>query len=267
MFQEYSKEIRKFFKAGILLAFMLTFFLAVLSVVALKEYKHIGEGVYPAKTLSISGSGEVYAVPDIAQFTFTVTETEDIMSDAQKSVTEKIDAAIKVLTDAGIEDKDIKTTNYNAYPKYTYPETICYNGICPSRERVLSGYTVSQGISVKIREVEQAGDILGAVTETGVSNVSGLSFVIDDEDALRTEARAKAIADAHDKIDVLAKELGVKIKGVTGFYESNGYDYPRPEYALSAKGGVYSEDSAVSASIPSGENLIKIQVDVIYEIE
>ena len=268
MNEDYQKDFKKVIRWSFVLVLALTFFLVVLSVNALKEFAYIGEGVYPNRTLYVTGEGEVFATPDVAQFTFTVTEEADSVASAQKIVTDKINAALSSLRDSGVEDKDIKTTGYNAYPRYTYPEILCTNGFCPPRDQVLSGYEVSQTISVKIRDTEKAGEALSKVAGAGISNVSGLQFVIDDQEALIAEARSKAIDDAKGKIGLLADDLGVRVKKVVNFSESlGGGPYPLYETAIAKEG--FGGDMAVSSApqLPTGENSIKVQVHITYEIK
>lgn len=267
MNEDYQGDLKKVIRWSFVLVLALTFFLVVLSVNALKEFAYIGDGVFPNETLSVTGEGEVFATPDVAQFNFTVAEEADSVASAQETVTGKIDAALTALSELGVEDKDIKTTGYNAYPRYTYPETLCANGFCPSREQIISGYEVSQTISVKIRDTEKAGDALSKVAGAGISNISGLQFVIDDQDSLMAEARSKAIADAKEKVKQLADDLDVSVKKVVNFSESFGGPYPMYETAYAKEG--LGGDMAVSSAprIPTGENTIKIQVYITYEIK
>ena len=268
MNEDYQKDLRKVIRWSLVLVLALTLFLIVLSVNALKEFAYIGRGAFPNETLSVTGEGEVFATPDVAQFTFTVTEEDDSVASAQETVTGKIDAALTALGELGVEGKDIKTTGYNAYPRYTYPGgTLCTNGFCPPREQVLSGYEVSQTISVKIRDTEKAGDALSRVAGAGISNISGLQFVIDDQDSLMAEARSKAIADAQEKVRQLADDLDVSVKKVVNFSDSFGGPYPMYETAYAKEG--LGGDMSVSSSprLPTGENTIRIQVYITYEIK
>ena len=132
--QEHSKDVSKLFKWSFVLIIILSLFLAVQTLNALKEYAVIGDGVFPSTTLSVSGEGEVFAAPDVAQFNFTVTEEAGSVAAAQQIVTEKIDMSLQALESLGVEEKDIKTTSYNAYPRYSYPEILCISGACPPRE-------------------------------------------------------------------------------------------------------------------------------------
>ncbi len=249
--------------------------LAVLALLALfllaksiNEFSHVGErGQFvPQDAITVSGKGEVFAVPDIATFTFSIIEKGKDVAEAQKKSAEKNNVAMKYLKDNGIEEKDIKTEGYNANPEYDYSQPICIKYPCPSSSPRLIGFEVSETISVKVRDVEKAGDILSGIGATGVSNISGLSFTVDNEETIRAEARAKAIADAGDKAKVLTKALGVKIDGVMSFYEDAG-GYPVPMYnAMDSKAVGMGGGSAVS-EIARGENKITVVVNVTYRIK
>jgi uncharacterized protein YggE len=107
--------------------------------------------------------------------------------------------------------------------------------------------------------------LLSGVGTRGVSDVSGLSFTVADQDALDADARSKAITDAQTKAKALASELGVSLIRVTGFSE-NSSGGPIPMYAM-AKSAV-ATDAAVAPTpeIPVGQNTIVSDVSVTYEI-
>ncbi|MDZ4227187.1 MAG: SIMPL domain-containing protein [Patescibacteria group bacterium] len=190
------------------------------------------------------------------------------MADAQDAATEKSNAVIAYLKGEGIEEKDIKTTDYNVYPQYDYTRSACSEvGYCPPGRQELRGFEVSQTLSVKVRDTEKAGGLLSGVGSRGASQVSGLSFTIDDEDALKAEARGKAIDDAQAKAKELAGQLGVSLVRVVGFYENEG-GYPVP-YAYGTGGdmmAVRTESAKAAPDIPVGENKIVSNVSVTYEI-
>lgn len=243
----------------------LALFLLVQSVSGLKQYSYIGGQGVPQNVVSVSGQGEVFANPDVATFSFSVVETAKTVKEAQDSATKKIDSALAKVKSAGIDDKDVKTTDYSVYPKYEYTNSLCTVNICPPSKQVLIGYEVSQSITVKVRKVDTAGQVLGSLGDTGVTNVSGLSFTIDNEDALNREARQKAIAEAKDKAEALAKDLGVRLVRIVSFSE-NGSNPPIP--MMYAKMGLGGADSAVSSapSVPTGQNKIVSNVSITYEI-
>ncbi len=249
----------------ILFLFMLSAFIAVLTVNAFKEYRYIGGGVPSANTVTVSGSGEVFAVPDTATFSFSIVEEKENAQAAQEIATEKINSIINFLREGGIEERDIKTVSYNVFPRYEYKQEECFGYRCPPRERVLEGFTVNQTVQVKVRDVDEAGTFLVGIGDRGVSNVSGLAFTVDDEEELKREARQKAINDAEKKARELAKDLGVRVVRVVNFSESGD----RPVFAKFGVMESVAMDGAVGASpeIPVGENKITSQVSITYEIQ
>jgi len=243
--------------------------LALLAFVAafkgFREYKYIGAGISAANTINISGEGEVFAVPDIATFSVSVTEEAKDVADAQRAAAEKTNAIIAKLRENGVEERDIKTADYNVYPRYEYRETTTGNRIVSSGSRELVGFEVTQSLRVKVRDTEKAGAILAEVGSLGATNVSGLTFTIDDEDTLRASARAMAIADAQAKAETLARDLGVDIVRVVGFYENEG-GYPQPYNFARESSFDVSEQKMIAPDLPVGENKIVSQVNVTYEI-
>jgi uncharacterized protein YggE len=246
---------------------VLALFLLIQTVKALKEYRYVGSGVTATNTITVSGNGEVFAVPDRATFTVSVREEGDDVAGAQDKATAKINAIIAYLKEAGVEEKDIKTQSYNVNPKYEYTQAACTNFSCPPSNQRLVGFEVYQTLEVKVQDPKKAGELLTGVGGKGASEVSSLSFTVEDEDALRAQAREQAITEAKEKADALAKQLGVSVVRVVGFYEDAG-GYPPMPYAY-GKGGVAMDaalESRVAPTLPTGENKIVSNVNVTYEI-
>jgi uncharacterized protein YggE len=246
---------------------MLALFLLVSTVSELKAFRFIGSGVTATNTISVTGMGEVFAVPDTAEFTVSVHEEAETVTFAQEEATKKINAIIEYLKGSGIEEKDIKTVSYNVNPKYQW-ETAesCRASYCPPGKQTLIGFEVYQSVSVKVKDTQKAGELLTGVGSKGASDVSGLSFTIEDEEQLKADAREKAIADAKSKADALAQQLGVEVVRVVGFYEETG-GYP-PPYAFGRGGAMDAamEVKAVAPELPAGENKITSSVNIQYEI-
>lgn len=245
----------------------------VLVAIALGAYAHltIEEARYintGPTTISVTGTGEVLSVPDIGQFSFSVMAEGDDANAAQEKSAQSINAIVDYLKGEGVADKDIKTTNYNLYPKYRYEERTCIsNSYCPPGERIMDGFSVTQTILVKVRETDKAGDLISGVGEKGATDISGLTFTIDDEDSLLAEAREKAIADAKDKAKTLANDLGVRIVRISGYWENQG-GYPQP-YGYGGADMAMSESSVknIAPQVPTGENKLSVSVNISYEVK
>jgi len=252
-------------KTVALVLILFALFLITKIMSELKEYRFIGGSVPITNTVTLSGTGEVFAVPDIATFSFSIIEEKPSAKAAQDIATERINSIIDYLRDSDIKEKDIKTTSYNVFPRYEYQREICNEFRCPPGERVLKGFEVSQTIRVKVTDTDRAGEILAGIGERGVTNVSGLNFTIDDEEDLNREARKKAILDAEKKAKELAKDLGVRLVRVVNFSESGGQPPIFRSFGF-AETALFDQAAAPAPEIPVGENKITSQVTITYEI-
>jgi uncharacterized protein YggE len=252
-------------------------FLIILSVLAITATVFVTKGnkSYDENTISVSGTAEVDATPDVATFSFTVKETSKVIKDAQDVISKKVSTILAGLDDAGVDEKDIKTQSYTMYPKYEWVKvkaqenvaldgTIFYPG--NNNKQVQTGFDVSQSVRVNLRDFDKVGEVLELFAEAGVENLNGPNFQIDEPDELQQEAREMAIDEAKEKAKRLAKDLGVKLGKVVSFNEgSHGYN-PQPYYAKSA---VMAFDSVAeyAPELPIGENTVTANVTIVYTIK
>ncbi|TSC84616.1 MAG: hypothetical protein G01um101417_147, partial [Parcubacteria group bacterium Gr01-1014_17] len=229
--------------------------------------RYIGTNPQAQSIISVSGKGEVVAVPDIATFSFSVEKESLFVADAQSEVAKRTNDIIAFLKKNNVSEKDIKTSGYNIYPRYEYVKGTRGEEYFPSTEgkRELVAYVVTQSITVKVRALADAGKLLSGIGELGATNVSGLSFDFDKRDELVREARDKAIADARSEAEKLAKALGVRLVRIVSYNEGGGYPiyYGKAESTAYGMGG----DSRVTPEIPVGEDKLVSQVSITYEIK
>ncbi len=249
---------------------ILTLIMAMLALGAY-TYKAFSEGRYTYDmpvTLSVTGEGEVFAKPDIATFSFGVRKEGADATAAQNASAESLNAIVEALKGMGVAEKDIKTIGYYLNPKYEYEQQPCMFGqYCPPGEQKLKGYEVSQTIEIKVRDTSKAGELISKVGELGATDISGLAFTIDDEDALKAEARKLAIAEADEKIKTLSKDLNVRVVRMTNFWEEEG-GYPMYDgYGGAMMDRAMSSESAMAPTVPTGENTITVRVNVMYEVK
>ncbi|MBN2884495.1 SIMPL domain-containing protein [Patescibacteria group bacterium] len=211
---------------------------------------------------TINGIGIVYAKADIANITVGLkTATKKTAAEATVESTDKMNKIVAALQVLGIEDKDIKTTDYSLRPVYNWIE---------NQGQVLKGYEVSQNVSVKVRDLSQIGEVIAKTTEQGANQIGNVSFTIDDEYELKNQARELAITKAKEKAEMIADQAGMKLGEVKGVYEvSSGYQ-SMPMYANAKM--EYVADEAVGAgiispSIQSGQNEIRVEVSLSYEVK
>ena len=214
----------------------------------------IGRGNQPANTISVEGSGEVVAVSDVAKLNLNLSK--------DGSTAKQVTKTLEYLKGKSIEDKDIKSEYGGLSPKYSYDK--CYTYPCPTNPKIV-GYTATQSITVKILDVDSANDTRTGLAELGITDITGPTFGIDDEENYQNEARSKAIAEARARAEVLAGDLGVKLGKVVSFYENGDNNYPM--YAKTMSAGAMDSTVESAPVLPKGENKITSNVTVIYEIK
>lgn len=260
----FNSNLNRFLATVILMATIIA-----LGAYAYFTFKQASQWNSGPTTINVLGTGEVTSLPDVAQFSFTVRgEGIDAASAQEKSGT-IINDLNAYLKEQGVEDKDVKTENYNLNPKYKYEQKPCaYGSYCPPGNPVIDGFEVSQTISVKVRKIDTAGTLLSGVGSKGATDISGLNFTVDDDEKLKTEARELAIKDAQQQADKLADALDVRLGRMISYYE----DAPMSPYA-EGYGGSPMMDSArsvksfESVDVPTGENKVVSKVNLTYEIK
>lgn len=264
-----AKDQTRILVAFFVLVGVLSFFVAVKAVNEIKASKYAGLGPY---SISVEGTGEAFAIPDTAMFTYGITEEASTVEAAQRSVSEAQNEILEYLRSEGIGEKNIKTISYNIYPRYEFTSgeaNICSPEFCPPSggERVLVGYEVSHMVEVKLQDVDTSGKFVQGVGQRGADNVSGVNFVVEDEDAVEALAKERAVENAKEKAEVLAEQLGVRLGKVVSFSEDDGGYYK--EYpAFDARGSMEVEmDESFVPQIPVGENKVISHVYVTYEIK
>ncbi|GAG34302.1 unnamed protein product, partial [marine sediment metagenome] len=127
----------------------------------IKESRYIGQDIELRNTITVMGTGKVYAKPDLALTSFSVVTEKKTVAEAVEENTGKMNAIISLMKEEGVEEKDLKTTTFNIYPRYEYHRE-AEIGIWPSPEgkRVLVGYEVRQTLEVKIRNIEKIGVVI-----------------------------------------------------------------------------------------------------------
>ena len=209
-----------------------------------------------ANLLTVSGSGEVQAAPDIARLSLGVVTQNADAGEASAANAQKSAALIKAIKNAGVADKDIQTTGYNISPQYDYSTRKPGDNRPPQ----IVGYQVSNTVRVVVRKITDAGKVLDAGIKAGANDAGGISFDLNDDTRAKAQAEAltRAVADAKTKADTLGKAAGLTNLRVDSISESSSDDGPRPVFrsmrAMSAAPGgnetpVQAGELTVSASV------------------
>lgn len=209
---------------------------------------------------SVTGSGIVYAKADIANIEVGLkTGTKKTAAEATAESTVKMNKITAELTKLSVEDKDIKTSNYTLSPVYNWTN---------AKGQELVGYEVTQTLTLKIRDLNKMGDIISKTTEQGANQVGNISFTIDDEFALKNQARELAISKAKEKAILIANQSGMKLGDVKSVYENIDPIISPIMYSNAKLDMVANESASISTpNIQSGQNEVKVDVTLVYEVK
>ncbi len=197
---------------------MLVLYLGVLSWNAVATHDTIGREPHGRDTITIDGEGKVSGTPTLAEVSLGLYSEGMDVPVVQDDNNKKVNAIIAAMKALGITEADLQTSQYNISPKYDYTD---------GQQRVI-GYTVSQSVTVKVRDLTKVGTVLARAGEAGANQVNGLNFTIDDPTQIQQEARKEALEDARMKAKALADAMGVRLVKVVTFSESSGTPGPIP---------------------------------------
>ncbi len=246
------------FKNIAIIAFLAFLALVVVYSLFWGPAKKFGDSLTPIRTVSVSAEGKVTVSPDIANISFSVvSEGYDPESVADEN-NKKMDKAIGFVKSQGIEEKDIKTTQYNLSPRYEYDED--------TRETFISGYALTQTVLIKVRDLAKVAKVLGGLPKLGINRIESVSFDIDDSEKYLAEARNKAFEKARAKAENMSAQNRVRLGKVINFYEyqSGPFPYYQEMKTLGLGGG---ETAPALPQIQPGTQEVTVQVSVIYEIK
>jgi hypothetical protein len=205
--------------------------------------------------LTVTETGKVAVVPDIAKITIGVEEQGQTLKQVQGSVNTKSKKLTEELKKLDIPEKNIKTVSYNVYPEYDYD-------VSPYK---INGYRVSTSYEVKITDFEVVNDAIVIATNSGANILGNISFEVNDKtkEELTDKAREEATEKAKSKAKGLANVAGITLGRIINIQESGGFE-PRP--ILMYDKAVSGSGPAMEANITPGETEIEVSITLSYEI-
>ncbi len=245
-----------FYILGGLALISLIILLSFLSYFFYKKTLVIGRPENVRDTISITGTGSVNAIPDIAIVEAGLETSAKTVGEAQKDNTKKMNQFLKDVDSYGVKEQDRKTTEYSIYPKYEYQKDGRQN---------LIGYSISNRVQLKIRDFAKLPDILQAIGNAGLNQVGSFSFSIDDDEKLKQEALEKAIKNTSEKADRLERVGNIHVGKIVSFQESS---MPTP-IAYDMRAGYELKNAAAPSAPPkteAGTQEINVTVNVVYEL-
>ncbi len=212
----------------------------------------------------VNGSGSVLTAPDVGVLNFGVEARDTTVAPARDAAARAMDAALRALKAAGVQDKDIHTTNFSVQPIIVYRQTTPPGG---QQTPVITGYVVSNGATAKVRDLNKFGDVIDAVAKAGgdAIRINGVGFQVDDPKPLETQARDLAMKDAQAKAQQMARAAGITLGAPVHISESGGSPIIFNQKVGIASGAAGADFAPTPIS--PGESQVTISVQVVYAIK
>ncbi|GBE67381.1 hypothetical protein MFM001_38430 [Mycobacterium sp. MFM001] len=202
-----------------------------------------------ARQVTVVGNGQVQGVPDTLTADVAIEFVAPDVTSAMDQTNQRQQAVINALTGAGIDSKDISTTDVTLQPQYT------------GGGNTISGYRAANSIRVKIRKTDTASHVLAVIVDTGgdATRINSVSYSIEDDSKLVKDARARAFNDAKDRATQYAQLSGLSLGRVISISEASGSTPPTPTPLRGAP-------MATEAPLQPGQQTVSFSVTVAWEL-
>jgi len=205
--------------------------------------------------LDVSATGEATRVPDIAIISAGVVTRAATATEALGQAADRMEKVRAALSRAGIAPRDIQTSSVNLNPEYRYEN---------NQPPQLVGYSASNQLTVRFRDIRNAGKILDALVREGANQINGPTLTIDRPEVALDEARTKAVAIGRARADLYARALGMRVVALVSVSEG-GANYPvpppMPMYARA------ESSQAADTKIEAGEQKLSVSLSMVFELQ
>jgi uncharacterized protein YggE len=215
----------------------------------------VPEASPPPRTIAVTGTGEAHAKPDMAIINSGVVTEAPTAREALAKNNTAMAAIIETLKKSGISEDDIQTSNFSVSPQYPQYQ--------PEQQRAprISGYQVSNQVTVRVKDLAKLGGILDTLVQVGANQINGISFDIDEPKPIQNEARKLAVSDARAKAELYATAANVKLGRVLQISEAMSVVGPQVAYAM--------DKVAAQSAVPiaAGQQTVSANISIVYEIQ
>ena len=201
------------------------------------------------RTVSVTASGHVSAVPDMAAINTGVLTEAGTAREAMAANTAAMAKLIDGLKAGGLQPRDLHTTSVNVSPRYTTPRD--------GKAAAINGYTASNQIRIVVHDLARLGEILDTALTLGATQMGGISFDVSKAETLKDEARKEAVANARRRAELFATAAGATVGQVISIAEDVQTNYPGP---------VLMTARAKSASAPVPVEAGAVQLDATVSV-
>ncbi|SVA52885.1 uncharacterized protein METZ01_LOCUS105739 [marine metagenome] len=213
--------------------------------------------------IAVTGSGVINTKPDLAVLSLGIESRGQTVGSARSDAAEAMARLIISLEKNKVRENHIKTDHFNIYPEYTYEE-IYEDGNTYSRQKI-TGYRVSNSISVQTSDLERVGEIIddAALAVGDAIRINGINFTIENTESLEKRAMAMAVSNVIDKADRISELANVK-RGALIYITNQNVGSATNNMLERSSMSVFSDYASTPINV--GQLTIEVTVDALFGI-
>jgi uncharacterized protein YggE len=220
---------------------------------------HWGNSLSPARTVTVTAQGKTTATPNLAELSFSVVSQGQDPQSLESDNDTQMNSVMQFLSQQGIATSDIQTLAYDLEPNYQYPKD--------STQGTIAGYTLTQTVQVKVRDLTNVASVLGGLPPLGVNQIGSVNFTFDDETSFLAAARADAMTNAQQEAEQMAQGFGATLGPIVNVNENNQLPGPEPVYSYASAGSGMAVPAAVNPTVQPGSEDVTDNVTVTYALQ
>ena len=201
--------------------------------------------------ITAQGTAVVTGTPDVVTVTANASADAASVADAQDGISRIVESATAKLLELGVQEKDIVTSSFSCYPMYNYD----------TEPRRLTGYQANHTLQITCRDVGMLDSVIGAITDSGLTEIYDVSYDISTRSELYQQALALAMEAAQSKALRMAQAGGLQLAGLSSLKENAGYE---TGYAVNEVADMTKADG-IATGIRAGGVSVSASVTAVYE--
>lgn len=207
-------------------------------------------------SISVSGQGIEYGEPDLVVVEMGINVNNQDAATATAQANGIIEDIRTALLAFDIENKDIRTSQFNIWPDQRYDN---------SGNPTETTFRVNHILSITVRDIDSVGDVLAESINSGANSVNNIRYTFADSKELQKAARASAMEAAKDKAQQLADLAGVTLGKVIQISEGSsgggGGGIPMPVARMA-----FANEMADSVPVSGGQLAVQVNLFVVFDI-
>ncbi len=220
-------------------------------VLVLSSFYILPVSAFGQAQITVTGEATVQATPDMATVSLGVTTDGEFAAEAMAANSAALQAVMDRLKAAGVEDRDLQTSNLSLNPNWVGYDS----GSTPH----IAGYVASNMLNVRVRALDSLGSVLDASIADGANTLNGITFELANPRPAQDEARKAAVVDAAARASLLAEAAGVKLGAILSITEAAVYAGPSPMFRAEAK-------DAPAVPVAAGQVGMQASVTITYAL-